>query len=226
MTQRTPNLYETIKAGVDAALSDVHTAIPAMVKSYDASTQLAEVEPAIKRRFVKPDGTESARDLPVIVNVPVVFPRAGDFFLSFPIAPGDFVLLVFSERSMDQWLEKGGKQDPIVSTTFDLSDAVAIPGVYPKTKKLAQAHAQNLVLGKDGGAQIHIKPSGQIHLGQETAPKSVAMSEDIETHLSNLNTWLSTHMHPTAGTGPPSPPSGAPPPTVGSFASSVVKVKP
>lgn len=204
---RTPNLYEVIKAGVDSALDDLHTAMPAVVESYDASTQLAEVVPAIMRRFFKPDGTEDKRTFPKISNVPVCFPRAGDHFISFPIKQGDYVLLVFSERSIDQWLEKGDKQDPVITTKHDLSDAIAIAGVYPKTKKLANAHADHIVIGHDGPAspRAYFK-SGEIALGAENPSEFVALAQKVLTELQSIRTWGVAHTHVVPGvlTGPAS----------------------
>jgi hypothetical protein len=218
---RTPNIYEVVKAGLDSALTELHTAMPGIVRKYDAATQLADVQPSIQRRFRKPDGTEGTRDFPVIVNVPVAFPRAGGFFLSFPVAVGDFVLLVFSERSIDQWLEKGGIQDPIVTTLHDLSDAIAIPGVYPKGGKLASAHAQHMVLGPDSASapRAYFK-TNEIALGGESPSEFVALATLVKTELDKIHTWALVHMHPTAAPGVPSPPT----PTVPALAAAASPV--
>ena len=188
-------MYEVIKAGTDAALDDLHTAMPGVVDKYDSSTQLADVQPAIKRRFIMPDGTESSRDFPIINNVPICFPRAGDFFLSFPIKKGDSVLLIFSERSIDQWLEKGGKQDPIVTTLHDLSDAIAIPGVYPKTQKLANAHADHVVLGHDGGSALAFFKQALICLGAENPSEFIALATKTFNELSGITGVFNGHTH-------------------------------
>jgi hypothetical protein len=71
----------------------------------------------------------SGESLPVITDVPVVFPGAGDYSVTFPIAKGDTVLLIFAEGSLDQWLTKGGEVDPQDDRRFSLTDAIAIPSL-------------------------------------------------------------------------------------------------
>ena len=152
-------------------------------------SRLASVKPTLKRPNPTRDGMEFL-DLPVLPRVPVVFPRAGDFFLSLPIVKGDRVLLVFADRSLDQWVDAGREGDAVDGRTHDLSDAVAIPGLYPTSEKLADAHAANMVLGKDGGIQIHLKPAGEIHLGSENAADFVSLAGLTLTELASLVTQV------------------------------------
>jgi hypothetical protein len=121
-----PELGDAIAALVDSRLAGVHVALPGQIEKYDRATHKAEVKPLLKKRYT--DGTSA--ELPVIVNVPVVWPRTSEFELSAPLARGDGVLLVFAERSLDAWLAKGGVIAPPDGRKFDLSDAIAIPGLY------------------------------------------------------------------------------------------------
>ena len=100
---RSPDLAEVLRAAVFQGLADTHTAMPGRVEKYDSQRQKADVKPLLKRTVVNLDGTELSEELPVIPDVPVVFPRAGGFFISLPIKKGDFVLLVFCERSIDNY---------------------------------------------------------------------------------------------------------------------------
>jgi len=121
-----PGLFDAIKAVVESRLVEMHVALPARVEKYDRSTMKAEVTPALKKSYTNGDIVE----LPVIVNVPVVWPRTSEFVFDAPLAKGDTVLLVFCERSLDAWLSKGGIVTPTDRRKFDLSDAVAIPGLF------------------------------------------------------------------------------------------------
>jgi hypothetical protein len=164
-TGETPTLKATIDAGVRHHLANVHTAMPATVVSYDASTGFAKVQPSIKRVYA--DG--ETVDLPKIINVPVVFPRAGKAFLHLPVTAGDCVLLVFSEASIDIWKAKGGKVDPQDRRRHALTDAYAIPGGYPKSMGLgADASAEDLTMANDQ-IQLVLKPAGKVQLRNKTS---------------------------------------------------------
>ena len=92
----TPSLAQLLKHAIEGRLLDVHTAIIAKVESYDAAKQLVNVAPVLKRSIENMRGEWIAEQLPVLCDVPVLFPRAGGFFISFPIQPGDFVQLIFN----------------------------------------------------------------------------------------------------------------------------------
>jgi hypothetical protein len=208
--ERSPTLAQVLRAAIDQALDDVHVMLPGRVEKYDAASQTASVKPVLKRRLKLQGDSELVEALPVIPRVPIVFPRAGGFFVSFPIAPGDFVMLVFSERSLDKWLQgNGGDTDPDDFRRHDLSDAVAIPGLYPNSAALSDAHAANMALGKDaGGPQIHFDGTN-VHLGAYPAADFLAKATPTESRLAALENAIATHVHGGVMPGPSSvAPSG------------------
>ena len=71
-------LASNIKQGIETRLKDVHTAMPGIIESFNAVTQLASVQPAVKRIFrTTQDEKEilTPTPIPVLINVPVIFPR-------------------------------------------------------------------------------------------------------------------------------------------------------
>lgn len=199
---RTPQLGELLKMAIRSQLENVHVALPGRVTKYDVTEQRANVQPLLNRPVVTEDGEElDPEKLPEITDVPVMFPRAGGqpggFFMSWPLQAGDFVLLVFNERSIDTWItsQAGAEATPASLHTHDLSDAVAFPGFYPYKLALGDADATDLALGREAGMQLHITPTdvAEFQVGG-VADKSVAIAE-------NLKTWLINHTHPT-GVGP------------------------
>lgn len=52
-------------------------------------------------------------DLPILPDVPVVFPGGGGFALTFPVAAGDECLVVFASRCIDAWWQSGGVGEPM-----------------------------------------------------------------------------------------------------------------
>lgn len=125
--RETPDLYAVMKRAIEHSIADLHVSLPASVESYDSINQKASVHPLLKKEYA--DGEIAS--MPVIVNVPVMFPSSNNAILSMPISKGDTGLIIFSERSLDTWLSIGGEVEPKDPRTHDLSDAIFIPGLYP-----------------------------------------------------------------------------------------------
>jgi len=179
-------LAQVLVEALESRLADIHVALPARIEAYDAATQTADCKPLIKRALRLSETEELVESLPVVPGVPVLFPRAGDWFLSLPLKKGDTVLLVFCERSLDQWLEKGDEVDAGDLRLHGLDGAVAIPGVYSSKDKLANVHEKKIVLGRNGGAQIHIRDDDTVALGEESPSDWVAIAADVNTELDKL----------------------------------------
>ena len=174
-TSTTPVLAEVIREAFENRLSDLHTAMPGTIVKYDSRTQEASVQPLLKRAYINEDGSEGLDELPIIQGVQVAFPRAGKYFMTFPLAKGDPVLLVFSERSLDEWSASSGKVtlDPIDLRMHDLSDAIAIPGCYPDTKPLPDSVGSGVAIGKEKGVHIRITDGDTIEITTRGAEASV-----------------------------------------------------
>jgi len=122
---QTPTLADLLKTALVRRMEELNCVKVGEVTEYDETERRASVQPLVSRPLA--DGTWQA--LPVVVNVPVVFVGGGGGALTFPIEPGDLVLLLFSDRSLDEWLSKGGQAEPRDPRTHDLSDGLAIPGL-------------------------------------------------------------------------------------------------
>lgn len=115
-------LEQAVLMAIDAAKSQVWTALPGKVLSWDSTSQRATVQPLVQ-------DVEPVRKLPSIPEVPVVFQRAGGFVLSLPIEPGDTGLLVFCALSPSSWMRSGGEGAPQDQRRHALSSAVFLPGL-------------------------------------------------------------------------------------------------
>ncbi|MCK4521362.1 MAG: hypothetical protein KAU20_02225 [Nanoarchaeota archaeon] len=167
------SLTEAIENVVWNILSDLHTCIPAVIEKYDHKTHKADVKPMITKTYT--DGTEMK--LPVISSVPVVFPRSKEASFTFPIKKGDGVLLVFSERPLDTWLSTGKESPPNDGRKFDLTDAIAIVGLFSfEEPALEDNNEDALIKYKD--SEIRIKKSGDIIINCKKA--TVNASGDIK----------------------------------------------
>ena len=100
-----PTLAKLLHCAIDNRLAGVHTALIAKVENYNAEKQLVDVSPALIQSMRTLNGEWHKETLPLLCDVPVLFPRAGGFFISFPIKPGDFVQLIFNEVDIESWFE-------------------------------------------------------------------------------------------------------------------------
>lgn len=175
MIGRAPTLADVITRALESKSTELRVALPARVERYDASKQLIDAHPLIKDEYFDWEDERHTHSLPVVTNIPVVFPGAGGFRLTFPVQVGDTVLLVFSDRSLDRWLDSGGDVDPVDNRQHSLADAIAIPGLRPFSNPVTGASTSDATIGKDGGPQIVMKEA-EIHLG---ADSSVPATEPV-----------------------------------------------
>lgn len=159
-------LSTNIKTGIENRLKDLHTHLPGIIESFDASTQLATVQPAVKRIFKTETGEVeilTAVDLPLLINVPVQFPRGGGFSLTFPVKQGDECLLAFCERSIDEWHEFGTVRKPGARRMHDLSDATAFVGLSSIPNKVPNYDDTNVQIKKDDDSvYVTLKANGDL----------------------------------------------------------------
>lgn len=190
------SLTSAVQAAVNYRLNNVHTALPAAIISYDFVKQKASVQPLLNKVWT--DGTTTP--MPVLDNVPVIFPRAGGGSLTFPVVEGDTCLLVFIERSTDLWLTVGGQVSPDDNRKFDLSDAVAILGLFPFSQDSLADNNEDVILTYSGST-IRIKQGGAIVIETATTVAIGTQANELLKIVSDLLDFLSTSL--TTATGDP-----------------------
>lgn len=152
-------LADLMDAAIAVKLAELHTCFPASIETYDHTQQRASVKPLLNRRLK--DGR--IEELPVIANVPVWFPRAGGASITMPVKRGDTVLVACAERSLDEWLERGGVQTPADRRKHALFDGVAFPGLLPfATGSLAENNDDLLITF--AGSRVRLKPGGNVEV--------------------------------------------------------------
>ncbi len=169
---------------VEEYLKQVHTAIPAQVISFDAAKRTISCQPTLK--VTTKDNI--LHNLPVCSDVPVIFPGGGEFEITYDILPDSYVLLIFSERSIAQWLDSGGIIDPESYDRFSLSDAIALPGLLPdpsaaETKEIQSSQIQ--MRNKDGSTTITVT-SDSVKLDNSSGTVELKSSGQVDINSGNL----------------------------------------
>ncbi len=162
-----PSLSDVLDVALEGALADVHTAMPGTIVSYDAGSRRASVQPLIQRAYFDEEGTRQVERLPILPSVPVVMPGNSSVGLVWTIKPGDRVLLVFSEASLNQWLAQDSEGDPLDERRHSLSDGIAIAGL-----------GASGVITEDVG-DAFVMHGDDIKLGSKNADKRVALNDEV-----------------------------------------------
>ena len=204
---RDPTIVEAVTAAIRGEIAQMRTAIAGVVQNFNAATQRCSVQAGVQITLL--DGTTVSD--PLFVDVPVCYPGAGGYGLAFPLAPGDEVLLVFAERSIDEWLARGGYNrvayDP---RRFSAQDAIASPGLRsaPNAIPAASIPADAVTLSAaDGSVRVEIRAGGgvtitasEVRLGDDSAT-FLALASLVDARVSAIVSAFNAHVHTSAAAG-------------------------
>ena len=201
MTSATPDLGDLLRLITESALGDLRVCMPGqIVATYNDSSsrnQYVDVRPSLRVVLQTDEDSETPEpyveeDLPTIPRVPVAFPQGGGFSISWPLAVGDFVTLVFADRNIDHWLATAAKASAATTSTGDLGThpldgAIALPlGPAPNANLLVTPSATELVIGAENGLGLRIG-SSVIKLGGADASDWVALANLVNDRLTKVH---------------------------------------
>ncbi len=157
---------QAMRLVLDGRQSTLWTAMPGIVQSVDFEKMTCSVQPTIQGTVENEDGTYQTVNLPVLVDVPIVFPSAGGFIITMPLAQNDEVLVVFASRCIDAWWQSGGIQRPMEARMHDLSDGFAIPGPrsQPRIPGGAISSTGVQIRNDAGTSYVEISADGKVKL--------------------------------------------------------------
>lgn len=209
--ERLESLDDMILAALRGERSDIWTAIPGIVQSFDATALTCVVQPAVRFRINQPalDTYTSAtmqRDpsgqfawdqMPLLTDCPVVFPGGGGVTLTFPISQGDEVLVVISARCIDAWWQLGGIQNQAAARMHDLSDGFVIPGVRSQPRRFTASLSAAQLRTDDGSVVVSLNPTTKDI--EMTTTGAIKLTSSSLTH--NGKNIGDTHIHSGVATG-------------------------
>jgi phage baseplate assembly protein gpV len=135
-SQHFEDSQEAIRSAIEGNQAEMWTGLPGIVQSYDDKAITVTVQPAIKILYTGPDLVQKFTQMPVLLDVPVYFPRGGGVTMTYPIAAGDECFVVFSSRCIDEWWDQGGIQETHSLRKHDLSDGFAFVGPFSQKTKI------------------------------------------------------------------------------------------
>lgn len=183
---------ELLRLAIESRLGDVYTALPGRVESYDAASQTADVAPTVRRAVpTGPETPPKLEDIPVIPNVPILFPRGGAFSVTWPLEKGDHVLLVVMTYAFAQWRKSGKTADPGDLRLHHVNNAVAIPILAPNGGAVPEAQAS---------ANSFTIVGPLLTLGAADASDFAALASKVDANFNMVKTAISGAT-PTSGDG-------------------------
>ena len=192
--ERLDDREESLRLALEGAQAQMWTALPGIITAVDLAAQTCSVQPAITGEITGANGATTAVQLPLLVDVPIVFPRAGGFALTFPVRAGDECLVIFACRCIDGWWQSGGVQPPAESRMHDLSDGFAILAPTSQKNALGGVSGGAVELRTEaGGAFISLDAAGTI-----TLKGNVQVQGSIKCNGVDIS---DTHTHPGVSSG-------------------------
>lgn len=196
-----------LRAALDGRQSTIWTALPGIVKAVNLSAMTLSVQPSIQGTIENEYGVKTLVNLPLLLDVPIVFQKAGGFLLTLPISIEDEVLVIFSSRCIDAWWQLGEIQRPLEARMHDLSDGFAIPGISSQPNVVSGISSTEAQLRtEDGSTFVAITADNKIKLTaasiEVTGNMTVAGNIGATGTVTSGAVSLSSHVHSGVTTGP------------------------
>lgn len=155
-------------------IHNIHTSQPCTVTSFNKDNQTVNVRPGVAR-----DLKGQLTAIPILKGVPIAYPSGSDFSMTWPLKKGDTGIIVFSESSIDNWLENNTPVvNPQDTRMHSYSDAMFIPGIRKYSKSL-DIDDKNVII-KNGLGEIEISPKGNIDIKANNLKFSMDSSGKFE----------------------------------------------
>lgn len=173
----TPEFEDVIRDAMRSEIMDLRVAMPVRVEKYNRDKQEVDVQPLIKKKYLK---NNEVVKLPIIPSVPVHFQSVdrGKAFISLPIKAtiperrdpvtgeiilGDLGFVIVCDRSIDKWLssETGKEVLPEDVRIHNMTDAIFVPGLRPFQNALNIPNGDDIFIVNDS-SKIQMSPSGDI----------------------------------------------------------------
>lgn len=175
---------EMIKANLNNSL---RVACPGIIQAFDIESQTATVRLCIRESITNDIGASHWVEIPPLLDLPILIPRAGGYMMTLPIKTGDECLVVFSDMCIDGWFVHGGVQNQMEKRRHDLSDGICIPGIWSQPNRVKDYSTTSCQIRNEEGSSyielsgddVNIVAKGNINLSAASVKSN---NLDINTH--------------------------------------------
>lgn len=186
-----------IRSAISNFSCETRVAMPGIIQAFDPAEQTVSVRLALREKMIVQNAATNVQ-IPDLIHVPVVIPRAGGWALTLPIQAGDECLVVFGDMCMDSWWQSGGVQNQLKLRRHSLSDGFAIVGLWNQQRKISSYSTSSAQLrSEDGHTVIDLAPAG---ITITAAKLTVNTTGDVDVSASGtVNVTASTKVNISGG---------------------------
>lgn len=214
-SERAADLEESLRLALKGQSLITWVSMPCIIQSFNAAQCTCTAQPAIQALVSTLNSSKQVVqnyvNMPLLVDVPVKFPKGGGFVLTFPIKQGDECTVTFADRCIDNWWKNGGVQPQVTQQGIgelrfhDLSDGFAEVGPWSLPNVPANISTSTVQLRTVSGATyIEIDGSGNcnIHANVNITGNLAVSGTTIGAADGKFNgIHVSAHHHPGVQTG-------------------------
>jgi hypothetical protein len=192
-TQRYGDHQQAFIEGFEGKQASIMTSMPGIIQSAIAADGTCSVLPAIQAKVYAPDGvTANMANMPTLIHCPVQFPSGGGLYMTHPIAVGDECLIIFAQRCIDSWWQKGGVQPPLEFRMHDISDGFCIPGVSSEPNALANVSEISIQLRTKTAVIVDVAPMEVTIYGDLTVNGNITATENVNADLAATGSFTAS----------------------------------
>lgn len=189
------------------------------IQSFNSDEQTAQVTINYTRTFFELNPNTGSylptyRSYPILLDCPVIVLKGGTASLTFPIKNGDECIILFNDRSIDNWFQ-GSVASPVSSPRLHaFSDGIILVGLSSRPR-VDQNYDQDRAVLKNGAAALGVRDdNGKVLLTNDYPTNSVTLNSLLQTLISDLQMLISltaaiTVTGVSTGGGTSGPPANA-----------------
>lgn len=166
---------------------NINTSIPGSVIAFNSTTQLAQIQIGVKTVLATGENVEIAP----LIECPVCFQGGKDFTLEFQIDKGCEGIIIFSQRSIEDWMNEGGISNQNIFRFHDINDAMFIPGIRSNPNVINNFSNDGIrIRNNDSTSYFWLKKDGTAEIKATTI--------NIDGTIINNGTDITNHTHSQA----------------------------
>lgn len=104
----------------------------------------------IKIQFLRRLSEGKTAKYPLLVDCPYFVLQGGGAYIDMPIKKGDYCLVLFNDRNIDDWWDTANVAVPADTRKHSISDGFALVGINPKIKAFTSDGTILRILGPSG----------------------------------------------------------------------------
>ena len=159
--ERIADVQEALQIKIEAERSNIWTCFPGKVVSFNVVKNTCFIQPMFLGVATALDGSATNISMPILPDCPIVFPSAGGYHLTFPIAVGDEVLVHVSSRNIDPWFGSGTAAPSNEFRMHDLSDCFCTPGIKSIPTAITNISTTSVQL-RNAAGNAYVEIAGQV----------------------------------------------------------------